>query len=101
MAATVVPGSAASMRAPVVRTSSRFRAASARMRLKVHPSVTVRTVNASCVWHLSATVVRQKGADMITYDKLFLGGAWVEPSNPELLDIASPHDRSVIGRAAQ
>jgi acyl-CoA reductase-like NAD-dependent aldehyde dehydrogenase len=38
---------------------------------------------------------------MITYGRLFVGGAWVEPSNPELLDISSPHDRSVIGRAAQ
>ncbi|MGI5458877.1 aldehyde dehydrogenase [Streptomyces sp. CA-249302] len=38
---------------------------------------------------------------MITYDRLFIGGSWVEPSGPELLDIASPHDRSVVGRAAQ
>ncbi|MEU8904126.1 aldehyde dehydrogenase [Streptomyces mirabilis] len=38
---------------------------------------------------------------MITYDRLFIGGSWAEPSNPELLDIASPHDRSVVGRAAQ
>ncbi|MFD9902680.1 aldehyde dehydrogenase [Streptomyces sp. NPDC059063] len=38
---------------------------------------------------------------MITYGRLFVGGSWVEPSNPELLDIASPHDRSVVGRAAQ
>ncbi|MEU0030446.1 aldehyde dehydrogenase [Streptomyces sp. NPDC006335] len=38
---------------------------------------------------------------MITYGRLFIGGAWVEPSDPELLDICSPHDRSVIGRAAQ
>ncbi|MFI8235362.1 aldehyde dehydrogenase [Streptomyces sp. NPDC085900] len=38
---------------------------------------------------------------MIIYDRLFVGGSWVEPKNPELLDIASPHDRSVIGRAAQ
>lgn len=38
---------------------------------------------------------------MITYTRLFIGGSWVEPSNPELLDIASPHDRSVIGRAVQ
>ncbi|MFH8625991.1 aldehyde dehydrogenase [Streptomyces vietnamensis] len=38
---------------------------------------------------------------MITYDRLFIGGSWVEPSTPELLDIASPHDRSVVGRAAQ
>ncbi|MGW2517402.1 aldehyde dehydrogenase [Streptomyces sp. NPDC001617] len=38
---------------------------------------------------------------MMTYDRLFIGGSWVEPSNPELLDIASPHDRSVVGRVAQ
>jgi acyl-CoA reductase-like NAD-dependent aldehyde dehydrogenase len=38
---------------------------------------------------------------MITYDRLFIGGSWVEPGDPELLDITSPHDRSVIGRAAQ
>ncbi len=38
---------------------------------------------------------------MTTYDRLFIGGSWVEPGDPELLDITSPHDRSVIGRAAQ
>ena len=38
---------------------------------------------------------------MIIYDRLFVGGSWIEPKSPELLDIASPHDRSVIGRAAQ
>ncbi|WP_330327476.1 aldehyde dehydrogenase [Streptomyces pseudovenezuelae] len=38
---------------------------------------------------------------MITYGRLFIGCTWVEPDNPELLDISSPHDRSVIGRAAQ
>ncbi|MCF3102348.1 aldehyde dehydrogenase [Streptomyces roseoverticillatus] len=38
---------------------------------------------------------------MITYDKLFIGGTWTEPSSPELLEILSPHDESVIGRAAQ
>ena len=38
---------------------------------------------------------------MITYDRLFIGGSWVKPSDPELLDIASPHDRSVVGRAVQ
>ncbi|MFJ5223116.1 aldehyde dehydrogenase [Streptomyces sp. NPDC088400] len=38
---------------------------------------------------------------MITYDRLFIGSSWVEPSDPALLDIASPHDRSVIGCAAQ
>lgn len=38
---------------------------------------------------------------MITYDRLFVAGSWTEPSDPELLEILSPHDRSVIGRAAQ
>ncbi|WP_333776951.1 aldehyde dehydrogenase [Streptomyces sp. IBSBF 3136] len=38
---------------------------------------------------------------MIIYDRLFIAGFWVKPSDPELLDIASPHDRSVVGRAAQ
>ena len=38
---------------------------------------------------------------MLTYDKLFIGGEWAAPSSPELLDIVSPHDHSVLGRAAQ
>ncbi|MDH6438083.1 aldehyde dehydrogenase (NAD+) [Streptomyces sp. SAI-144] len=38
---------------------------------------------------------------MLTYDRLFIGGTWTEPSNPELLDILSPHDESLVGRAAQ
>ncbi|OPG09720.1 aldehyde dehydrogenase [Streptomyces sp. GKU 895] len=38
---------------------------------------------------------------MITYGRLFIGGSWVEPSDPQLLDIASPHDQSVVGRVAQ
>ncbi|MFF9623872.1 aldehyde dehydrogenase [Streptomyces griseosporeus] len=38
---------------------------------------------------------------MITYDRLYIGGRWTEPSDPRLLDIVSPHDRSVIARAAQ
>ncbi|MEU6105914.1 aldehyde dehydrogenase [Streptomyces flaveolus] len=38
---------------------------------------------------------------MITYGRLYIGGSWVEPSDPELLDITSPHDRSVVARAAQ
>ncbi|MEU1532028.1 aldehyde dehydrogenase [Streptomyces fagopyri] len=36
-----------------------------------------------------------------TYDRLFIGGSWTEPSDPELLDIRSPHDQSVVARAAQ
>ena len=38
---------------------------------------------------------------MIVYDKLFIGGRWTEPATTELLDIRSPHDRSLVGRAAQ
>ncbi|MEW1647543.1 aldehyde dehydrogenase [Streptomyces sp. NPDC091219] len=38
---------------------------------------------------------------MITYDRLFIAGSWTVPSSPDLLDIRSPHDRTVIGRAAQ
>ncbi|MEU1469950.1 aldehyde dehydrogenase [Streptomyces sp. NPDC005761] len=38
---------------------------------------------------------------MITYDKLFVAGSWATPADAELLEIRSPHDRSVIGRAAQ
>ncbi|MFC8248145.1 aldehyde dehydrogenase [Streptomyces chartreusis] len=39
---------------------------------------------------------------MTVHDKLFIGGSWVAPSDPELLlDILSPHDQSVLGRVAQ
>ncbi|MFJ9347598.1 aldehyde dehydrogenase [Streptomyces sp. NPDC101237] len=38
---------------------------------------------------------------MITFDRLFIAGSWEAPSDPGLLDIRSPHDQSVIGRAAQ
>ncbi|MFD6534682.1 aldehyde dehydrogenase, partial [Streptomyces sp. NPDC060184] len=38
---------------------------------------------------------------MRTYDRLFIGGTWAEPSKTDLLDINSPHDQSVVGRAAQ
>ncbi|MFJ5019310.1 aldehyde dehydrogenase family protein, partial [Streptomyces griseoluteus] len=39
---------------------------------------------------------------MSVRDKLYIGGAWVAPSNPDLLlDIHSPHDQSVLGSAAQ
>ncbi|MGC0334248.1 aldehyde dehydrogenase (NAD+) [Streptomyces sp. SAI-170] len=38
---------------------------------------------------------------MIVYDRLFIGGSWTEPSDPALQQLTSPHDQSVIGRAAQ
>jgi aldehyde dehydrogenase (NAD+) len=38
---------------------------------------------------------------MITRDKLYIGGTWVEPSQAELLEIRSPHDQSILGQVAQ
>ncbi|MEU3186345.1 aldehyde dehydrogenase [Streptomyces sp. NPDC006923] len=38
---------------------------------------------------------------MTVYDKLFIGGAWAAPVTGELLEIRSPHDQSLVGRAAQ
>ncbi|QER90533.1 aldehyde dehydrogenase [Streptomyces tendae] len=39
---------------------------------------------------------------MTVRDKLYIGGAWVAPSDPSLrLDVHSPHDQSVLGSAAQ
>ncbi|HEX8865757.1 MAG TPA: aldehyde dehydrogenase family protein, partial [Lentzea sp.] len=38
---------------------------------------------------------------MITYDQLFIGGSWTAPSSDQVLDVVSPHDQSVLGRAAQ
>jgi acyl-CoA reductase-like NAD-dependent aldehyde dehydrogenase len=32
------------------------------------------------------------------YDKLLIGGRWVDPSTPETLEVRSPHDRSLVGR---
>jgi aldehyde dehydrogenase (NAD+) len=37
---------------------------------------------------------------VIDYEKLFIGGRWCEPAS-DLLEIRSPHDRSLVGRAAQ
>ncbi|WP_405659762.1 aldehyde dehydrogenase [Streptomyces sp. NBC_01166] len=38
---------------------------------------------------------------MITYDRLFIAGSWTDPSGAGLREIRSPHDQTVIGRAAQ
>ncbi|GGY16944.1 aldehyde dehydrogenase [Streptomyces minutiscleroticus] len=38
---------------------------------------------------------------MITYDKLYIGGQWTAPAKKELLEVRSPHDRSLIGLAAE
>ena len=40
--------------------------------------------------------------NMNVRDKLYIGGHWVTPANPDLqLEILSPHDQSVLGRVAQ
>ncbi|MGW7049733.1 aldehyde dehydrogenase [Streptomyces avermitilis] len=39
---------------------------------------------------------------MTVRDKLYIGGAWAAPSDPNLrIDILSPHDQSLLGSAAQ
>ncbi|MEU0033407.1 MULTISPECIES: aldehyde dehydrogenase [unclassified Streptomyces] len=39
---------------------------------------------------------------MAVRDKLYIGGSWADPSDPDLrLDIRSPHDQSVLGTVAQ
>ena len=39
---------------------------------------------------------------MIIRNRLYIGGSWVAPSDPNLLlDVVSPHDQSVLGRVAQ
>ena len=38
---------------------------------------------------------------MKIYDKLFIGGQWKAPINQEVIEIRSPHDQSVVGKAAQ
>lgn len=38
---------------------------------------------------------------MKNYDNLYIGGQWKAPVNGERLEIRSPHDQSVVGRAAQ
>ncbi|WP_020660118.1 aldehyde dehydrogenase [Amycolatopsis benzoatilytica] len=38
---------------------------------------------------------------MVTHQQLFIGGTWTEPSDPALLDLVSPHDGALLGRAAQ
>ncbi|CAL9383934.1 aldehyde dehydrogenase [Streptomyces sp. enrichment culture] len=38
---------------------------------------------------------------MTDYEKLYIGGRWTEPAKKELLEVRSPHDRSLVGRAAE
>jgi aldehyde dehydrogenase (NAD+) len=36
---------------------------------------------------------------MRIYDKLFIGGRWVAPSSSATIEVRSPHDQSLVGRA--
>ncbi|MGZ4189544.1 MAG: aldehyde dehydrogenase family protein, partial [Actinomycetota bacterium] len=38
---------------------------------------------------------------MHAYDKLFIGGKWVEPAGSTVLDVVSPHSEEVIGRVPE
>ncbi|MFF9488208.1 aldehyde dehydrogenase [Streptomyces sp. NPDC014676] len=38
---------------------------------------------------------------MINYEKLYIGGRWTEPAKKEPLEVRSPHDRSLVGLAAE
>jgi aldehyde dehydrogenase (NAD+) len=34
---------------------------------------------------------------MTSFDKLFIGGQWLEPAGPEVIEVRSPHDGSLVG----
>ncbi|WUD77085.1 aldehyde dehydrogenase [Streptomyces sp. NBC_00510] len=38
---------------------------------------------------------------MINYEKLYIGGHWVASSTDEPIEVHSPHDHTLVGRAAQ
>jgi aldehyde dehydrogenase (NAD+) len=38
---------------------------------------------------------------MLNYDKLYIGGQWVEPAALEWIEVRSPHNQKVVGRAPQ
>jgi betaine-aldehyde dehydrogenase len=35
---------------------------------------------------------------MRTYEKLFIGGEWIEPAGNDTIDVISPHSEEVVGR---
>jgi hypothetical protein len=35
--------------------------------------------------------------EMITYEKLFIGGRWADPATPDVFEVRSPHDLSPVG----
>jgi betaine-aldehyde dehydrogenase len=38
---------------------------------------------------------------MRTYDKLFIGGEWVEPAGSDTIDVISPHSEELVGRVPE
>src|SRR5437016_11606830 len=38
---------------------------------------------------------------MRAYDKLFIGGDWVEPSTDRVIDVISPHSEELVGRVPE
>ena len=38
---------------------------------------------------------------MRTYDKLFIGGEWVDPAGSDTIDVISPHTEEVVGRVPE
>ncbi len=38
---------------------------------------------------------------MHTYEKLFIGGEWVEPAGGDTIDVISPHDEELVGRVPE
>jgi len=48
-----------------------------------------------------ATPDHDEDTDMIDRAQLYIGGVWSEPSDPAPLEIRSPHDQSLVGRAVQ
>src|SRR2546423_10438718 len=35
---------------------------------------------------------------MRTYEKLFIGGEWIDPAGSNTIDVISPHSEEVVGR---
>ena len=38
---------------------------------------------------------------MRAYDKLFIGGTWVEPASSKVIDVISPHSEELVGRVPE
>src|SRR6266480_4119695 len=49
---------------------------------------------------LTRTGFRMEAA-MRAYDKLFIGGTWVEPASSNVIDVISPHNEELVGRVPE